>query len=78
MASSILLQFRHAPLQCSEFYSTQPFSWCGWFIVFCRAFFFLPSLPGTVSLLLFGIGIRVGGWVRVRVGSVLFTYLLSF
>ena len=33
---------------------------------FVGLFSFPPFPPGSVSLLLFGIGIRVGGYVRVR------------
>ena len=51
---------------CSEFYSSQHFLWCGWFIAFCRAFLSLPSLP--VVLLCYCLGLALvllltGLWV---------------
>ena len=58
---------------CSEFYSTQRFSWRCWFIAF--GFFFLP---GSVSLLSFGVGIGVRVVLGVRIRVVSMSRLLIF
>ena len=77
MASSILLRFRRAPLHVlvTLLYSAFFVAW----LVFCVLLGFSspPFPPGSVSLLLFGIGVSVGGWLGL--GLVLcLIYLLFF
>ena len=76
MASGILLRFRRAPLHVLGIllYSAFFVAWLVYRVLW--GFSFPPFPPGSVSLLLFGIGVRVGGWVRVRVSSMF--YLLLF
>ena len=58
---------------CSEFYSSQRFSWRCWFIAFCRAFLSLPSLLVVLVCYRLGLGLGLGiedlERVRVRVSS---------
>ena len=77
MASGILLWFRHAPLHVlvNLLYSAFCVAW----LVYCvlLGFSFPPFLPGSVSLLFFGIGVSVRGWLGL--GLVLcLIYLLFF
>ena len=63
MASGILLRFRHAPLHvlvnllCPAFFV----AWLVYRVLL--GFSFPPLPPGSVSLLFFGIGVSVGGWL---------------
>ena len=45
---------------CSDFSSTQHFSWHGWFIAFCRAFLSLPSLPVVLVCYCSGLVLELG------------------
>ena len=79
MASGILLQFRRAPLHVlgNLLYSTFFVAWLVYWVLL--GFSFPPFPPGSVTLLLFGIG--VVGLVRVRVSSssyILIIFPLSF
>ena len=77
MASSILLRFRRAPLHVlvNLLYSAFCVTWLVYRVLL--GFSFPPFPPGSVSLLFFGIGVSVGGWLGL--GLVLcLIYLLFF
>ena len=77
MASGILLRFRRAPLHVHviSLYSAFFVAWLVYLVLL--GFSFPPFPPGSVSLLFFGIGVSVGGWLGL--GLVLcLIYLLFF
>ena len=63
MASGILLQFRRAPLHVlvNLLYPAFCIAWLVYHVLL--GFSFPPFPPGSVSLLFFGIGVSVGGWL---------------
>ena len=63
VASGILLQFRRAPLHVLVIllYSAFFVLWLVYRVLL--GFSFPPFLPGSVSLLFFGIGVSVGDWL---------------
>ena len=75
MASRILLQFRRAPLHVLRnlLYSAFFVAWLVYRVLL--GFSFPPFPPGSVTLLLFGIG--VGGWLGLGLVRCLI-YLLVF
>ena len=75
MASSIPLQFRRAPLHMlgNLLYSVFFVAWLVYRVLL--GFSFPPFPPGSVTLLLFGIG--VGGWLGLGLVRCLI-YLLFF
>ena len=78
MASGILLRFRRAPLHVLGILLFSAF-FVAWLVYrILKGFSFPPFPPGSVSLLLFGIGVRVGDSVRVRVQVLCLIYLLFF
>ena len=77
MASGILLRFRRAPLYMlvNLLYSVFFVAWLVYLVLLGLSF--LPFPPGSVSLLFFGIGVSIGGWLGL--GLVLcLIYLLFF
>ena len=74
MALAFLLQFSRAPLHVLGIllYSAFFVAWLVYRVLL--GFSFPPFPPGSVRLLLFGIGVSVGGLVRVRVSSL--SYIL--
>ena len=77
MASGIVLRFRRAPLHVlgNLLYSAFFVTWLVYRVFL--GFSFPPFPPSSVRLLLFGIGVSVGGWLGL--GLVLcFIYLLFF
>ena len=76
MASGILLQFRRAPLHVLGILLYSAF-FVAWLVYRVLLGFSFP--PGSVRLLLFGIGVSVGGWLGLGLGLVLcLVYLLFF
>ena len=77
VASGILLRFRRAPLHVlvNLLYSAFCIAWLVYRVLL--GFSFPPFPPGSVSLLFFGIGVSVRGWLGL--GLVLcLIYLLFF
>ena len=76
VASGILLRFRRAPLHVlmNLLYSAFFVVWLVYRILL--GFSFPPFPPGSVSLLFFGIGVSVGGWLGL--GLVLCRIYLLF
>ena len=79
VASGILLQLRRAPLHMFEIlvYSAFFVAWLVYRVLL--GFSFPPFPPGSVGLLLFGIGVSVKGLVRVSsLSYILIIFPLSF
>ena len=76
VASGIFLRFRCAPLHVlvNLLYSAFFMAWLVYRVLL--GFSFPPFPPGSVSLLFFGIGVSVGGWLGL--GFVLWLINLLF